>query len=104
MNQEEKKREQYKWSTDAIETYLDILKPSLDTQFQIVFVKKCGESIGIDLLKMDEESSVSEQLLKLELVAVTFVDENEKLRSKLMVQQVLGAQGKVCNENSCPWN
>lgn len=80
----------------TIETYLDILGPSLDVEFQIVFVKNCGNSVGIDLLKNGEESSISEQLLKLGIAAVTLIDEKEEeLRNTFMAQQVLEAQGKM---------
>lgn len=92
-------REQYKWPASVVDTFLDLLGPNLEV-FEVVFVKSLRQSIGIDLLKENEDSSVSEQLLKLGLAAVTLmVDEKEEVQNKFIVQQVLGAQGVFCNRN-----
>lgn len=64
---------------DAIEIFLDILAIKERAVFKILFAKRCGTSVGVDLLKQNESSTVLEQLLKLGIGKVaTSTDEGEE--------------------------
>lgn len=72
---------------------MDILELYSDIKYKIVFITKCNDSIGIDLMKDTDSNSVAEQLYKLELVAITLIDEER--RNNFITQQILGAQGII---------
>lgn len=95
MGQEDRVREAYTWPVTSIEAFMEILESYTECQYEIVFVTSSCNSIGIDLKKDTDESSISEQLYKLGVVAITLIDEKENVKNDFMIQQVLETQGNL---------
>lgn len=96
MGQENRKLDEYEWSASDIETFMDILGPYTELQYEIVFVTNFASSIGIDLIREGDHCSISEHLYRVGLAAITLIDDDDKqenTKNNFIMEQILGSQG-----------
>lgn len=82
-----------KWSAESIKAFLDILN-EFHVPYVITYVQDEGKSIGVDLVKDNEDISIAQLLIDQNFARVSLQEKiGNKIKEFSMMEQILDAHG-----------